>query len=74
VKAFEYLSTDGYTFKSDERGMVEVAYRSWNRTPVKSVFVSGRALIEFAGECVRHERIQELETMSTDDILMRRGR
>ncbi len=72
IKAFEFLSSDGYTFKTGDSGMVEVSYRSWNRAPVKSVFVSGRALIEYAGECVKRERIQELEDADPVDILRKK--
>jgi hypothetical protein len=66
-----FTSSDGYTFhyNSDLSGHVEVSYKSWEKAPVRQVYVSGRALKEFVAESIRNERIAVLEQMTTEELL-----
>jgi hypothetical protein len=70
IEPFSFTSSDGYTFTTDGLGMVNVRYKAWNKSPVKSVYVSGRALLEYTAECVRKEKMQALAEATVEEILM----
>lgn len=66
-----FTCSNGYTyiFNSDASGNVEVAYKNWNKAPVRQVYIPAYSLKEFVAELVRRERIAKLELATTNELL-----